>query len=111
MSDKFPPMKNTLFGLGEGWCLGRACRKQDMKQKIYCGKHCWTFSFMQKKKKTLFSSPSDVHISPVLHQLHDRHQHTHSLAVNSPNNEPLYSHMDPVGHYTDFGLDNWQAKV
>ncbi|KAG9344864.1 hypothetical protein JZ751_010555 [Albula glossodonta] len=38
-------------------------------------------------------------------------QHTHSLAVNSPENYLLYSHMGTTGHYTDFVRGSWKDKA
>lgn len=34
MSDAFSSPGNTLCVLGEGWCLGSVCRRQDMTQKV-----------------------------------------------------------------------------
>lgn len=44
-------------------------------------------------------------------QHHQRHLHTHLLAVNSPVNEPLHSHVGSDGHYTDFVLGSWLGKI
>lgn len=39
------------------------------------------------------------------------HQCTHLLAMNSPNNDLVFSLVDLIGHWTDFVLGSWQGKV
>ena len=75
---------NTLFGLGEGWCLGSACRGQNMMQKVHHRNSCVFFIFLQ------FCA---------------------SHMIKTPDNGLLYSHMGSSEHYTDFVVGSWQDKV
>ena len=44
-------------------------------------------------------------------QIYKRHQHFHSAAVNSADNDLLYSHVSSIEYYTDFMLESCQCKV
>ena len=65
MSDAFSPTGNTLFGLGEGWRLGRACRRQDMMQKVAVVLIQRLLSFSPEIKQLLFYEKSQEVLSPI----------------------------------------------
>lgn len=52
-----------------------------------------------------------MHNDPTGLSYYERHQHAHSLAVNSPNNDLLQSHMNSIGHYVYVVLGSWQGKI
>lgn len=114
VSEAFSPTGNTL-----AQTLDKACRR---KETVFClqpltkvpqshNLSVQTFSWLCINSSS--SSPSDVCILLISHQSHDRNviNTLTQLAVNSPDNNLLCSHMNSVRIYTDFVLGSWQSKV
>lgn len=128
MSDVFSPPGIAPFGLGGGWRLGRASRREEMAQKkstveiaIFCHKQpSLFFCSLNLSDDSGVSPPTEVpeshrlssltfsfsslcKILPVLHQSHDGNfinKHAYWLTVNPPDSGPLYSHTNSIRLYS-----------
>lgn len=118
LSDMFSSNGNTLFGLGERWCLGRVCRMWDMTPDICCRNQCFAYSIgpywqvpWRLSLNKYFSSPSDFCVLNTSHMNETSQTHAYLITVPLPDSHLLYSHMDSIGHITlHFVLESWQDK-
>ena len=98
---------------GEEWCLGRACRREDILYKFCCRNHVFLgFAHQHRRRrlspkalesqyifKLMSSSASSMCMAPLFHPAIVEMSSRHPLTHDTLKNNLLYSHMGSHGFY------------